>query len=158
MANCLSCLTSIRINLLFLQPTDPETYALVHPITPTLSSGCSAARLARVVRDDEVVSSNLTIPTKRDIFFLREMSFCFNYSLLDVLTSKSREITAFPIPAKCYWIRFETAYKGTTVILPYCEKFSRDIRIPLEDFFSLIKILRLCIFPVLPDLTSMGTI
>lgn len=53
-------------------------------------AGCSAARLACVVRDDEVGSSNLPTPTVRNgtlycsfSFYLRNGEFCFFKTLSD---------------------------------------------------------------------------
>ncbi len=42
----------------------------------TRDSGCSAARLARVVRDDEVGSSNLPTPTTTFHYFNKALDFC----------------------------------------------------------------------------------
>ena len=52
-----------------------------------LSTGCSAARLARVVRDDEVGSSNLPIPTESDVqvFYQGVLFLCFLLGLFDSL-------------------------------------------------------------------------
>ena len=61
------------------------------------------------------------------------------------------------ISSSSYSIKFEIAYKGTTSILSYLEKFSSETLIPLAAFFSLRKRCKLCIFPLLPDFISIGT-
>ncbi len=42
-------------------------------------SGCSAVRLARYVRDVEVVSSNLTTPTIEKVLLFHSRAFLFGF-------------------------------------------------------------------------------
>ena len=85
----LHCTTRIKKRGSFFGKTD-GIREKVSIFVPVSKAGCSAARLACIVRDDEVGSSNLPTPTVRNgtlycsfSFYLRNGEFCFFKMLSD---------------------------------------------------------------------------
>ena len=65
------------IIFIFAFISDAFLYHFCSIVPYNLQSGRSAARLARIVRDDEAESSNLSAPTEKrsEIFIKREQAF-----------------------------------------------------------------------------------